>query len=64
MEKVRYVEAVRKIFDSTHSGAGFEKCCALAAASSYKALTFNGEIFVLGPTGWVKSPFTIQDFEV
>ena len=64
MEKVRYVAAIRKIFDSIHCGESLSKCCDLAAAAKYKALMYNGRIFVRVGGDWVESPFTIEDFEV
>lgn len=65
MKPTQYNAAIRKIFDTTHCGAGLAKCFELADLACYRALTFNGAIYIkIAPKQWVETPFNIQDFEV
>lgn len=62
----KYTEAIRKVFDAPNqAGIDLRQMCKKAEAAGYKALNFNGEIWIRsGPntTIWSLSPFSIDDF--
>ena len=60
-----YIEFVRRIYDSTITGFGMEKCKAAAAAAGYRYMNFNGNIYYLTDNDeWIElKDMKIKDFE-
>jgi hypothetical protein len=59
-----YTEGIRKIYSCQIGIGHIDNICNLAEEAGYKALTFNGEIYVFaGKYTWIKTEFKIDDFK-
>ena len=59
-----YTEGIRKIYSCQIGIGHIDKICILAEEAGYKALTWNGQIYVkVKDDAWLKTEFTIDDFQ-
>ncbi len=58
-----YTKGVKKIFVYSAGVLVFSRVCFLAWEAGYKALSWNGCVYVLTDNGdWIKSCFHVTDF--
>lgn len=59
-----YTEGATKVFRVFDNSLDFHESKVLAHRAGYKALSFNGEIWVRYQRKWYLTPFLIHDFVV
>lgn len=62
---MRYTVGIRKIFTTCAMDMSLERAFGLATSAGFKALAFNGTIYVQSMTTkiWNETVFRIDDFE-
>ncbi len=61
---MNYTEGATKVFRVLDNSLGFHESKVLAHQAGYKALSFNGEIWIRFDRKWHLTPFLISDFVV